>query len=153
MKIEHTPTAPNMDFTPGKPIRTYNEQGKWRDWSTDELVGQRLNVTKNWQCGAGVDSLYIDMDGNVWTASCRVGGKLGNIWAGFKAPDSWITCTKSLCTCGADLFIPKVNEEAKLSDVAKTVTVNYSTYYDCAVIHDAMIEWYQIQKKIYESVK
>jgi len=49
--------------------------------------------------------------------------------------------------------LQKVNDEAKLSDVAKTVTVNYSTYYDCAVKHDAMIEWYQIQKKIFESVK
>ena len=49
--------------------------------------------------------------------------------------------------------LQKLNDESKLSDVAKTVTVNYSTYYDCAVKHDAMIEWYQIQKKIYESVK
>ena len=49
--------------------------------------------------------------------------------------------------------LQKVQDEAKLSDVAKTVTVNYSTYYDCAVKHDAMIEWYQIQKTIFESVK
>lgn len=49
--------------------------------------------------------------------------------------------------------LQKVNDDAKLSDVAKTVTVNYSTYYDCAVKHDALIEWYQIQKKIYEGVK
>ncbi len=49
--------------------------------------------------------------------------------------------------------LKKVQEEAKLSDVAKTVTINYSTYYDCAVKHDAMIEWYQIQKRIYEGVK
>ena len=47
----------------------------------------------------------------------------------------------------------KVQDEAKLSDVAKTVTVNYSTYYECVVKHDAMIEWYQIQKKIFESIK
>ena len=49
--------------------------------------------------------------------------------------------------------LQKLNDDAKLSDVAKTVTFNYSTYYDCAVKHDAMIEWYQIQKKIFESVK
>lgn len=49
--------------------------------------------------------------------------------------------------------LQKLNDESKLSDVAKTVTVNYSTYYDCAVKHDAIVEWYQIQKKIYESVK
>lgn len=96
-----------MDFTPGKPIRTYNVRGEWRDWSTDELVGAKLNYLKDWKCGAGVDSLYIDMDGGVWTASCRVGGKLGNIWNTITVPDDWITCTRNVCSCGADLFIPK----------------------------------------------
>ena len=49
--------------------------------------------------------------------------------------------------------LEKLNEESKLSDIAKTVTNNYTTYYECAVKHDAFIEWYQVQKKIYESVK
>ena len=49
--------------------------------------------------------------------------------------------------------LKKVQDEAKLSDVAKTVTVNYSTYYECAVKHDALVNWYQIQKNIFESVK
>ena len=49
--------------------------------------------------------------------------------------------------------LQKVQDEAKLSDVAKTVTVNYSTYYECAVKHDALVDWYQIQKNIFESVK
>lgn len=46
--------------------------------------------------------------------------------------------------------LEKLNEDAKLSDVAKTVTNNYSTYYECAVKNDAWIEWYQIQKTIFE---
>ena len=99
-----------MDFTPGKPIRTYSESGEWRDWSTDELVGAKLNYLPNWKCGAGVDSLYIDMDGGVWTASCRVGGKLGSVWDDFSVPTEWIDCTRNNCSCGADLFIPKVSE-------------------------------------------
>jgi organic radical activating enzyme len=99
-----------MDFTPGKPIRTYAENGSWRDWSTDELVGAKLNYMPGWKCGAGVDSLYIDMDGGVWTASCRVGGKLGNVWENFKSPEDWINCTRNVCSCGADLFIPKVSK-------------------------------------------
>jgi hypothetical protein len=49
--------------------------------------------------------------------------------------------------------LEKLNEEAKLSDVAKSVTINYTTYYECAVKNDAWIEWYQIQKHIFESVK
>jgi len=49
--------------------------------------------------------------------------------------------------------LEKLGNEAKLSDISKTVTVNYTTYYECAVKNDAWIEWYQIQKHIYESVK
>lgn len=49
--------------------------------------------------------------------------------------------------------LEKLKEDAKLSDISKTVTINYSTYYECAVKSDAWIEWYQIQKRIFESVK
>jgi starvation-inducible outer membrane lipoprotein len=49
--------------------------------------------------------------------------------------------------------LQKLQEQAKLSDVAKTVTVNYSEYYMCAVKLDAWQRWYREQKTIYESVK
>lgn len=46
----------------------------------------------------------------------------------------------------------KLNNDAKLSDVAETVTVNYSMYYKCSAKHDEFVEWYNNQKKIYESI-
>ena len=46
-----------------------------------------------------------------------------------------------------------VNDGVKLSELTRTVTVNYSTYYECAVRVDSWREWYQIQKHIFESVK
>ena len=49
--------------------------------------------------------------------------------------------------------LQKLEESAKLSDVAKTVTVNYSEYYLCAVKLEAWQRWYHEQKTIYESVK
>ena len=49
--------------------------------------------------------------------------------------------------------LQKLTEDAKLSDISKTITVNYSTYYECAVKNDAWIEWYQKQKIIFDSVK
>ena len=49
--------------------------------------------------------------------------------------------------------LEKLENEAKLSDIGKTVTNNYTTYYECAVKHDAFVEWYQVQKRIFESVK
>ena len=49
--------------------------------------------------------------------------------------------------------LQKLKDDAKLSDVATTVTVNYGTYYECAVKSDAWQEWYEIQRRIFEGVK
>jgi hypothetical protein len=49
--------------------------------------------------------------------------------------------------------LEKAKEDAALSDITKTITNNYTTYYECAVKNDAWIEWYQKQKIIFESVK
>lgn len=49
--------------------------------------------------------------------------------------------------------LEKLDEQPKLSDIAKSVTNNYTTYYECAVKNDGWIEWYQIQKQIFESIK
>jgi hypothetical protein len=46
--------------------------------------------------------------------------------------------------------LEKLGNEPKLSDVSKTVTINYTTYYECAVKHDAFVEWYKIQKEIFD---
>jgi hypothetical protein len=41
----------------------------------------------------------------------------------------------------------------KLSEVVKTVTVNYSTYHECKIRVDAWMEWYKTQKSIFEEVR
>ena len=41
-------------------------------------------------------------------------------------------------------------ENTSIIDLTKTVTVNYTTYYGCAVKSDAWIEWYHVQKLIFE---
>jgi len=46
-----------------------------------------------------------------------------------------------------------LQDSVKLSDVAKTISGNYAAYYECNVKNDAWIEWYQQQKRIFDSVK
>ena len=46
-----------------------------------------------------------------------------------------------------------LGEQPKLSDVAKTVSVNYTEYYQCATKLEAWQEWYQKQKIIFEGLK
>ena len=48
--------------------------------------------------------------------------------------------------------LQKLKDDAKLSDISRTITINYSTYYECAVKTDAWIEWYEIQRRIFEGV-
>jgi len=44
-------------------------------------------------------------------------------------------------------------ETTTFSKLTETVNANYSLYYQCANKNDSWIEWYNTQKKIYESVK
>jgi hypothetical protein len=62
-----------------------------------------------------------------------------------EAPDKLMATCPQLKTLNKD--------STTLSEVAKTVTINYTTYYDCAVKLDGWIEWYNVQKIIFESVK
>ena len=48
--------------------------------------------------------------------------------------------------------LEKLKDDPQLSDVAKTINNNYTTYYTCAVKNDAWIEWYNVQKNIFEGI-
>jgi organic radical activating enzyme len=113
-------TSSGSDITPGRPLRVYNEAGQFADYSTDDLVGKRLNFFEGWSCGVGSTSLFVNMDGEIYGASCKVGGKLGNIYEDFEIPEKWLTCSRNLCSCGADLFIPKVKNENDQHLLVKT---------------------------------
>ena len=61
-----------------------------------------------------------------------------------EAPPTLLTKCPPLITLPAD---------SKLSDVAKTVTQNYTIHYECVIKHDAWLDWYQQQKEIFDNVK
>lgn len=49
--------------------------------------------------------------------------------------------------------LKKLEQDTTLSGVAKTVSVNYDEYYNCAIKLEAWQEWYQKQKLIHEGLK
>ena len=49
--------------------------------------------------------------------------------------------------------LEKLEKESKLSDIAKSVTNNYTKYHKCSIQNDLWIEWYRVQKKIFEEIK
>lgn len=86
--------------------------------SVEELHSQGLNNWRGWWCSAGLDTIYIDFDGNVWRGTCGQGGWIGNInivTGLLKGPTllnrEWVVCKRDLCSCGADMESPKVKEE------------------------------------------
>ncbi len=106
---------------PGKPIRIYEFDGSFNDFSTEDVVSQKLNSFVGWKCAAGIENLCISFDGDVQSASCgSIGkkgetGKYGNIFETFQLDNDWITCGQKFCSCGADLFIPKVQDNSYLN--------------------------------------
>lgn len=83
--------------------------------NVNDITVRRENQYKGWLCWSGIESLMIDADGNVFTATCRT-KKLGNIYTEFTLPNEPIICTKNWCACAADLNTSKAIdlESAKL---------------------------------------
>lgn len=44
-------------------------------------------------------------------------------------------------------------EDATLSEIAKKIGINYTSYHECSAKNDAWIEWYHKQKNTYESIR
>jgi len=47
----------------------------------------------------------------------------------------------------------KLNDDAKLSDVATVVVQNYTLHHECSTKVDGWIEWHNKQKELFESLK
>lgn len=77
----------------------------------NDMIKLHLNKYKDWTCNAGLESLMINWDGEVYRATCRVGGSLGNIYNHtFVAPTVPVLCTRDWCTCAADIPLTKVKQ-------------------------------------------
>lgn len=78
----------------------------------NDIIKNHLNQFKGWNCNAGLESLMINWDGDVYRATCRVGGSLGNIYnKTFLIPINSIVCTRDWCTCAADIPLTKTKNE------------------------------------------
>jgi MoaA/NifB/PqqE/SkfB family radical SAM enzyme len=78
--------------------------------NVNDLLINKTNQFQGWSCMAGVESLMINWDGEVYRATCRVGGSLGNIYQDtFVKPTTSVDCSRKWCTCAADINITKLN--------------------------------------------
>ena len=76
----------------------------------NDIIKNKLNNFNGWKCSAGIESLMINWDGEVYRATCRVGGNLGNIYNTTQVlPTDSVICTRSWCTCAADIPLTKTS--------------------------------------------
>lgn len=74
----------------------------------NDIIKHKKNNFAGWSCNAGIESLMINWDGEVYRATCRVGNSLGNIYTGtFLQPSDPVICTRNWCTCAADIPLTK----------------------------------------------
>jgi len=71
-----------------------------------DLYNESLNCFVDWQCNAGVDSLYIHQNKNVYNGVC-MHDKLGNLDTGWELATAPVTCRFDKCGCAFDLLVTK----------------------------------------------
>jgi len=89
-------------------IRCIYGDGTSRVAEAREFILLDQNHWSSWGCNAGVESLAIRADGEIYRAVCKQGGSLGNLrdrW--FSFPVAPIRCAKDTCACLADIKISK----------------------------------------------
>lgn len=79
-------------------------------YHANDIIKEHKNQFLGWKCSAGIESLMINWDGEVYRATCRVDGSLGNIYnRSFEVPKEHVTCTRNHCTCAADIPLTKLS--------------------------------------------
>ena len=86
-----------------------------RETNANEILIRKDNRFEGWSCYVGIERLHIYPNGDVYRSTCKVGGKLGNIYDSFIFPDSPVICTKKRCTCAWAVNLSKTKEDKYFS--------------------------------------
>ena len=78
--------------------------------NVNDILIRQENQYIGWLCWAGIESLFIASNGDVFVATCR-NTKLGNIYNDFDMLSQPVICKKSWCACAADLNTSKAKDE------------------------------------------
>ena len=84
-------------------LKVYTDTESEEVWANDLVKADAVNFL-GWDCGIGLESIDIYSDGSIFRGTCKVGGLIGHVddevW---NLPTETIKCTKTKCTCVADL--------------------------------------------------
>ena len=77
-------------------------------FKVNEFQSQKKNTFKGWTCSIGNTRLYITADGSIYRGTCKVGGKVGNIFIDttLKIVGD-VVCSRDVCYCGDEIVLRK----------------------------------------------
>jgi organic radical activating enzyme len=70
------------------------------------LANLNLSQFPDWKCRAGMDRIYINVDGTLYGGMCRV-APIGDMLNEFNLLDEAVTCDGRLCACMGDIRVQK----------------------------------------------
>jgi hypothetical protein len=120
-EVMHQPTPPpaKANSFRGAMRRVYQD-GTSQAVQPTQLILLEENRWSSWNCNAGIESLSIRADGEIYRAVCKQGGSLGNLAdEDFSFPESPVKCAKNACSCIADIRISKWLGDEGLTSVAR----------------------------------
>jgi len=71
------------------------------------ILNAGLHSFKGMNCLAGVKRFYVDMTGDIYRCSRRVGHVVGNIFETYELPQQGVICDQDLCPCKWDALVEK----------------------------------------------
>jgi hypothetical protein len=73
-----------------------------------DIQVRNMNRWNGWLCNAGVDNVYVDLDGYVYRGYCRQGGALGHFTdKTINFPYEPIVCRAEVCLNQLDMLVWK----------------------------------------------
>lgn len=87
------------------------DDGVYKEINSDYLVANDLSSFRGWICYAGVDSLYVDFDGQIYRGMCQNAGAIGHISQDFQFSNTSTICELDWCTCNNDICVRKARSD------------------------------------------
>jgi len=104
----HKTHPPKTGISFGSSImNTIDKNGVIKRINVSQLIIKKQNSWKHWECNAGVDSMFINMNGDILRCLSQPTLTLGNINNEYNLDVNPMRCPLEFCSCKSNIFISK----------------------------------------------
>jgi hypothetical protein len=79
------------------------------DLDSQKLINSGQTNFQDWQCNIGLESLFVQYDGNIKLGNCITAPTIGKIqeFDNIEWTNGPITCRQNYCNCSTDIYVSK----------------------------------------------